>query len=99
MFEYKSQPTTQKKNEICDQNVTEVKNWHALYNKRNSSFWVIRVKGSEQVNRRVEKEKETLRSHKSAAAGITGFTSQLMTHCITGRLYNWFNNYTTQVSP
>lgn len=26
----KSQPM--RKNEICDQNVTEVKNWHALYN-------------------------------------------------------------------
>lgn len=26
------------KNEICDQNVTEVKNWHALYNKRKTHF-------------------------------------------------------------
>lgn len=32
MYEYKSQPITQKKIEICDETVTEVKNWHALYN-------------------------------------------------------------------
>ena len=44
MYEYKSQPIMQK-NEICDQNVTEVKNWHALYNKRNPTLQVKKEEG------------------------------------------------------
>lgn len=43
-----------------------------LYNKRKPTFQGMKVKGSERVNRNVEKEKETLTSHKSVTAGITG---------------------------
>lgn len=79
------------KNEICDQNVTEVKNWHALYNKRKTHFpgqsWG-------EWTQFWKKEKETLTSHKSATAGFTGKVG-----CITTTAPEIFKVYfrTTQL--
>lgn len=65
----------------------------------------MKVRGSEQVNKNVEREKETRTSHKSATVGITceaeGFISQpthnLLYHYYSRELLEILGFITTQL--